>query len=256
MFRETDMKDRVLHESFTKKPLPTLQLLSQINRFDPGEPLSARNSNPVGAVIEAVPTTWDTMYDPTHPDADWGGLVSLKNNQKKHSTNHVSQRSGIEPTENGLASKEIKQEWAHRRPGEDRNKGSIILGGDCLENDPNRFKTSYMSFEEREQTSREQMSFDKRANTKRAILDPAQTNRITGNNNNSNNNKALQTFKQQEFSSATKSLMSGLADSLIDRIPDHKPSTIRNNNLSNNRSMIVENYNPTPGYTGARRTHF
>jgi flagellar basal body rod protein FlgC len=79
-YREEEEGKRNMHATYTNKPIPTLQLASQVSKFDNGEIKSARSDiTPL-----PVPTTWDTYYDPNHPDADWSGLVSLKNNQKKH----------------------------------------------------------------------------------------------------------------------------------------------------------------------------
>jgi hypothetical protein len=89
-----EFTDRVLHSSFTNKQKAPLQVLSQAARFE-------NNRKNQFATVEdlknttAVPTTFDTYYDPSHPDADWSGMVSSKHRQKKHTNDHISQKSGI-----------------------------------------------------------------------------------------------------------------------------------------------------------------
>ena len=40
-----------------------------------------------------VATTFQDVYDPSHPDADWSGLVSRDKYTRKHERGHVSQHS-------------------------------------------------------------------------------------------------------------------------------------------------------------------
>lgn len=89
-----EFADRVLHPSYVNKQKAPLQVLSQAARFE-----NVRKNQ--FATVEdlksttAVPTTFDTYYDPSHPDADWSGMVSSKHRHKKHSNDHISQRTGI-----------------------------------------------------------------------------------------------------------------------------------------------------------------
>ena len=54
---------------------------------------------------QAVPTTWETVYDPNHPDADWSGLVQANKFGKKHYQEQSAQKSGILHSESGKSSK-------------------------------------------------------------------------------------------------------------------------------------------------------
>ena len=50
---------------------------------------------------QAVPTTWETIYDPNHPDADWSGLVKSNKYGKKHYQEQSAQKTGILQSESG-----------------------------------------------------------------------------------------------------------------------------------------------------------
>ena len=182
MFRESDEKKINRHVTYTNKPVPQLQIQSQVGKFDDSA-ISARSAHDLNKNIPAVPTTWDNYYDPSHPDADWSGLVSLKNNQKKHSNDHRSQQLGIVREEFGIVSKEERKEWQHRRQPDENlvhtNKGSFVIGGLSDENE--RWKTSYNRFEQQEPTSKDQLIYLKRVGTKKIIPDPAQMKSIRNN---------------------------------------------------------------------------
>ena len=109
MFREEDERIRNLHPSYRNKPISAMQMLSQNARLDDSAMnQKINNCDRNGLIPDAVPVTYDTMYDPTNPQADWTGMVSLKYAHKKHITGHASQQLGIEQSENGIIAKVTK----------------------------------------------------------------------------------------------------------------------------------------------------
>lgn len=82
MFRESDYKEQAFHSSYTRKPISQLQLSSQAASFDdtrrkPIPGAAAPSALPEQddpntylqrlAATKPVPTTFDTIYDPSHP---------------------------------------------------------------------------------------------------------------------------------------------------------------------------------------------
>eukprot|EP00981_Chlorochromonas_danica_P004104 scaffold801_cov178-Ochromonas_danica.AAC.9 len=172
------------HPTYYNKPTPTLQLISQHAEFNERGRSSLAYPSHVEAIINpdivpAVPTTWDSVYDPDHPDADWTGCVSRNHQQKRHNQSHPSLRENIIRTQEGIVSSVDCQEFARKRPPEDpsvalRNTaGSIIIGG--IDQPDERWKTTHHRFESKEPTARDQLTLEKRANPIKAVPDPAQT---------------------------------------------------------------------------------
>lgn len=227
-----------------------MQLLSQASKFDDCKDRLMPNPQKLEA-DPVVPTTWDVYYDPNHPDADWSGMVNTRHNHKKHIQGHASQQIGIVQTELGIISKEEKQEWARRKQPEnatDKNKGSIVLGGDTSARDEaNRFKTSYQSLAAQEATGRDQMILEKRAKPKKNMHDPAQSQpqtQISPRYNTQQN--SYDSSKPFSASSLKKGFLSDIGASLVNQIPDNLS---RNTPVAHvdNKVMITENYNPRPG---------
>lgn len=73
MFRESDYVPPTLHPTYGRKPKPEMQLRSEIAMFNAGSQ-AHEYANPVAEIasVPAVPTTYDTVFEPSHPDADWG----------------------------------------------------------------------------------------------------------------------------------------------------------------------------------------
>jgi hypothetical protein len=247
-YREEEEAKRNMHSTYTNKPIPTLQLASQVSKFDNSEIRSARSD----VTPLPVPTTWDTYYDPNHPDADWSGLVSLKNNQKKHSNSHRSQLSGIEQTELGIISLEEKKEWLHRKPGNGRN-GNVIIGGvDIAEEE--RWKTAAMSFQRQESTAREQLTLDKRMKAKKEIADPLKFKKsfnssLNEYNPNNSNGTYTETSKYAVSgpSLANRSLIANISHLIISKVPE-KPTQSIDNVTVDRKMLFADNYKPSPGY--------
>jgi len=249
--REDEESKRNMHTTYTNKAIPNLQLVSQASKFNEGE--HAKSDTSRSEIIPSVvPTTWDTVYDPNHPDADWSGLVSLKNNQKKHSTLHRSQILGIEHSEQGIISLEEKKEWLHRRPGYDQNRvSSLILGGvDTSEND--RWKTAAMSFQRQESTAREQLTLDKRSKIKKDFHVESKLSKPSFDLNNQSiiPNKNLTGRQSQSQSLANKSLISNISHSIVSNIPEPSYQSVNINDVMDRKTLFADNYRPSPGYTG------
>ena len=178
MFRESNIQERHLHASFTNKPAPTFQQLSQISKLDDSATRAKISNCDVFSIPTptAVPVTYDTVYDPSHPDADWSGMVSLKNQHKKHTQGHASQKLGIEQCEHGIVAKVERQEWGHRRQPEGgaKNASQLVLSGVGGEDNSDRFKSEYQRFAEHEGTQRDQLVLEKRLKSIKRIPDPAQ----------------------------------------------------------------------------------
>jgi hypothetical protein len=69
MFRESDYLPPVLHPSYANKPVSEFQARSQMAPFEDPRPVYVP---PEEDAAEVIPVTYDTKYDPSHPDADWG----------------------------------------------------------------------------------------------------------------------------------------------------------------------------------------
>jgi len=105
MFREElDPVTRRYHDSYYKsKDVPKQQLVAMHTNFDNGHTHHHDASHHAHAVMpDAVPTTWDSRYDPQHPDADFAGLRPNRAT-RRHADNHPSQRTHIGPSDVGLA---------------------------------------------------------------------------------------------------------------------------------------------------------
>jgi len=155
---------------------------------------------------QAVPTTWETIYDPNHPDADWSGLVKSNKYGKKHYQEQSAQKTGILQSESGksannlitfhidfshyiiflgIVSKVERHEWAHkrrdiapvpvatnnlnnRRISYEETKNNII-GGIDVENESERWKTNYQRLAGQEGTGRDQLILQKRQLPKKIL---------------------------------------------------------------------------------------
>ena len=106
MFRQSDEPERVKHASFSRQPssVGMALVMDGGSRFDNHRPTRAPLQHHYQPE-EPVPTTYDYRVDPTHPDADYNGLVSSKSStlySKRHVNDHASLRSNISHNEKGL----------------------------------------------------------------------------------------------------------------------------------------------------------
>lgn len=123
MFRASDYEHPTLHPTYINKPMPQLQLQSAICPLEPA-PVSARDkcvATVFDPVMAPVPLAHDVAYDPTHPQADWSGLRSLRQNERKHTQTHRSQRVNLVADERGL----IGDNYIHD-DGASRTKGLFV----------------------------------------------------------------------------------------------------------------------------------
>lgn len=270
-------RQRQYHSTYTHKPVPNMQLVAQHSRLNEEGRSSHAFQHPDRVEpAPAVPTTWDTMYDPEHPDADWTGLVSRTHTHKRHMHHHVSQQESIERTEYGIVSKEERAEWARKRATQDatkaKNSGSLVIGG--IDAPEERWKTSYTRFENQEGTNRDQLTLEKRVNPIKRIGDPAQARSVrqmagdplsaqpSPRDYELYQQQQQQRQRDQQRSSirigAKTNLLSGLGEKIVSQgsVPLKDPAALsprqpRPN--ENYRVLIGDNYNPFPGYTGYRR---
>ncbi len=250
---------RNLHATYHYKPKPALQLASQHAAFDEKGRSYHAFSNPGNPEsIPAVPTTWDTVYDPSHPDADWTGLVQ-KIPHKKHINDHIAMQEGIERNEYGIISKEERQEWARKRAiadsGTGKNAGSLVIGG--IDNPHERYTTSYKRFETHERTSRDQLTLEKRTNPVKRLQDPLNTTNPSPRGYMTSSPyppEATNTFNQSRKDVGIHpraSLLSGIGEKLV----ASNSSVIRSNPEISKQSrpnesyrvLTTDNYNPVPG---------
>jgi hypothetical protein len=241
-----------------------MQVISQSSQFQDGTSSSLAYRNPSNVEsVPSVPTTWDTVYDPDHPDADWSGLVSKEVIfAKKHDLNHPSHREGIERTELGIVSKQERQEFPRKRSNNDavtRNSGSLVIGG--IDNPNDRFNTTYRRFENQEKTEKDQLILEKRVHATRHVPDPAKS--VGAMQSSDAYHAAKQNSMQmnpRSFDRDTKynpraSLLSNIGDSLIASNAIQAPPTQSATEYRSEkyRTMIGDNFKQFPGYTGHRR---
>lgn len=259
--REDPNAERHLHPTFVKKAKPELQTISQTAHFDSESRNSSTYKYPANAdSIQAIPVTWDTVYDPSHPDADWSGLVKRDALfTKKHITNHRSQRENVEYTENGIVSKETEEEARRNRllPKSTNSGGSIVIGG--IDAPDDRWKTTYRRFQSQESTSKDQLTMDKRVNPIKRIPDPAQSRSIR-----SAHDDGYEPSWTGEFDRSSReispraveprftprsSLLSGMGEQLLNSHavqppPQQSKTAYRSEEY---RTMVADNYKPFPG---------
>lgn len=216
-----------MHPSFAKKPLSVMQLHNQLSHLEVHEKHFATVDDLVPAPVKA---TQDSIYDPTHPDADWAGLVHRTAGTRKHERDHKSQAIGIVHTEDGIVSKDAKAEFQRKRrdlttQSEDT---SYILGG-VLDRGHKQYMTDMQRGNAGVRTDAEQIVLARRSLYKHdtpAARPAANSGGPVGHENRRNysestvRNQHAQSEPQQPASNCAPkgqkgSLLSGLADSLV-----------------------------------------
>lgn len=264
------------HPTYYNKPKPTMQIVSEAAQFNDRTRSSLAYENYSDVIknpdlVPAVPTTWDTVYDPAHPDADWTGLVNKNHVQKKHSRDHISLRENIVRTEHGIVSNEDRHELGRKKGPEDpsialRNAhGSIVIGG--IDEPDERWRTTHHRMELREPTQKDQLTLERRAGSIKKVSDPAQSRSqfaqiadgssygigLSFNQMPSSQVKAVRATPSVSFGGRS-SLLSGIADKLAVEPPVRQPSNKIIPNYETNRLLMTENYRSyAPGYTGGRK---
>lgn len=230
MFRKSDYLAPQLHPTYAKKPPSEFQMMAQLAEFDDGgrkrAAIEDENSLYGKPATEPVPATYDTVYAPENPNADWGGLVDRKYLPRKHCSDHKSQISNLVQSEHGIVGAESRKEfacvnridWGHGDHSEEP-----LIGGTAL---PDQYKTVYKQQQLGEGTSREQMSLMKR--TQKPVPDKPRDSRKP-------QRTALQ-FKEnfpdqapQRSVNGTRSLIADLGEALVHIAPD--PPPVRTKNL-------------------------
>jgi hypothetical protein len=252
MFRESDFSEQKLHSTYSTKPKSKFQELSQAAKFDESGLSSRAYKDHNGEAVPIIPTTWDTLYDPTNPEADWSGLVNKDFNHKRHIKSHISQQIGLTQTEHGIVSKIEKQEWAHKRQPTiqaSSNQSTLVLGGIHEQND--QWKTTYKSFEAKENTNRDQLSLEKRTRPMMLIPDPAQARsaqRVQMNSTISTVNAPTSSVLCNRAPSySNRSMLSMLGSDLADRVIEPTPIRSLTSQPRILDVLVSQNYNPNPG---------
>lgn len=286
MFRSGDFEDSFRtsgkrHASYYQKPIPTFQLMQSSSSLEvPKKDIDERSYYEYTVRnTPAVPITYDTIYDPENPNADWSGLVSKEQAKRHVEITHPSRSINFVQEEGGIVARNEKQEWPRRRRGmgplSEHSKGNIITGIDV--SDSERFKSNaqrQMMFEE---TTREQMVLSKRLGAKGGGGQIGSTNSLE----NDGSSQALNSAGSNEYQTmhgsaleneyvdssmsligyrapvklASGSLLSSLGSSVLAGVKDveYKP---RVRPFQPSKDLIGQNYNPAPGYAGSnsRRT--
>lgn len=186
MFRESDEVERKVHRTYTTKPVPVFQQASIASKLDDSGVASHDFIRREYDTPE-VPTTWGFVYDPSHPDADWSGIVDTsKHHHKKHVNNHISHKDHLVPTEGGFVGSDEKQSFLKRRPDMTQNRSnSSIIGGIDFKNDNERWMSTTRRQLSGVPTEKEQLTLEKRVAPRKHLPDPAQ---VRGRGHGSSNN--------------------------------------------------------------------
>mmetsp|Transcript_17300 Transcript_17300/g.32572 ORF Transcript_17300/g.32572 Transcript_17300/m.32572 type:complete len:259 (-) Transcript_17300:504-1280(-) len=256
MFRESDYVPPRMHQSYKDRKVPEMQQRSQASEFD-----DVPDRRPTYKSHEAdivVPTTHDTQYDPHNPDADWSGLVSKDRMQRRHANDHRSQGIGIVHQEDGIVTKPgCEAEFKHRTTAKQQSTSSLI-GGISAADD--QYKTTAHRQQNQEGISRDQLVLKKRIGSKKALdsqFEPSPHPQVQNQNisNYQQHRQQMEPSREQYRFSATgvggKNFTANIGASLVSRVPD-KPTArhVDPNDLT--KTMLSQNHNPHPGYTGKR----
>ena len=169
MFRESDIAPPRLHQTFVSKPNPLMQMAASNARFD--EERSRYGDYHDAPSPEIIPASYDTRYNPDHPDADYLGLVSKQHQNRRHTQHHSSQRCNLTQTERGIVGQDddfIQRKRFHTTKynpitGEELHPdghapSSRLIAGIGAAEGADHWKTSYHRFSEQEPTSMDMLT--------------------------------------------------------------------------------------------------
>ena len=150
MFRDSDFRATNPHK--VAQQVPSLQAVSNAARFQ-GESVSASLSRET-YIPEPIPTTWDTVVDPNHRDADWAGLVA-KENHRRRTNEHRALNSQLMQSAGGIVSINENHELQKKQFSMvDRNPGVVFPTGPVT-ND--HWKTSQQRMNDQEITEKHRL---------------------------------------------------------------------------------------------------
>ena len=275
MFRESDgpwygRDKEVMHPSFRNKPVVINQVAAAAVSIEGTRGVQS------GTVLDrqkpVVPTTYDTVYDPSNPRADWTGSVQI--NERAHYQNLRAQQEGITTElEGGLVSKVEVQPFLSRRRGTGPSMTATTPGliGGISGSDEDRYTSVAKLAADRQPTSRDQLTMDKRALGNKIIPNPAQLpsrGRSTagsvsdvglhfGNKQVANENYSVQSMEHKspypdlpllgyKAPAQTSSFRAGLGASLASSIGAPPPMSVAKVNQKDRNGPNK----PIPGYTG------
>ena len=258
--------------------VPTIQMLAQNAKLDDSAAASRQKYNNINPnSVPAAPTKWDAVYDPENPHADWSGLVGPEFlHQRKHCHDHPSQRSGIEHTEKGLVSRADENTRVvvkDPRIAAMKNATSFTIGAAGGDGGENRWKTNAVSMQAHEGTTVDQLTLQRRMKGVKMIPDPAQSrtratpggggyDSVAGTprggfaantpREDNGGGGAPHAGAPMPARGGNKGLsMADLAKDLAPKLEAPARRTPLDRNIG--KTMLLENYNPTPGFTGRRR---
>lgn len=167
MFRKSDYLAPQLHPTYAKKPPSEFQMMQQLAEFDDGGRRRAAAEDQEAlygrSAAAPVPATYDTVYAPEDPLADWGGLVDRSTLHRKHVSGHTCQKSHLIQDEHGIVGAESRKEFSTVTRidwGHGDHSDEPLIGGTAL---PDQYKSVAMQLQLREGTGREQLSLMKRS---------------------------------------------------------------------------------------------
>jgi hypothetical protein len=266
----------ILHQTYITKPKPVLQLQSENAEIDYyGRNIAEAEARAREVEQRAIPTTWDTMYDPDHPSADYAGLVNIDEvRQRKHMRDHSSQRANIVQNENGITGTVERSPFSNKPRHIPKSDPANILGGMDVPN-AERYRTTTQRQSEFDGLSPAQLTIEKRMGSKMLLKDPAQNTAslqdpfYDGPEEYSAPPSRAQYAQMAAARAAAEkqraaayipklgaSLMGGLAESIMHNVAAPHRAVSRENATPRSRSkvLLTENYSTKmPGYTGARK---
>lgn len=265
MFRESDIRARKPHMSYTSRGVPLMQQQANVAKFNEfrNDELVARSFQPGDTVShevpEIIPPTVDVRYDPDHPDADWHGFVSKNIHHRKHSIHHPSLQIGVQQSELGIVGINSPKNnlSGKRKPLATTNSSSVVIGGI---DDPNsHWKSSYQRFTSHEATDKSQLN-PKKIGVPRKIMNNYNTSSISFGVEENVHANILSNPTTRRFTN--QSLLSNIGELIAPDIDTRKKSELKDTQLNSSlnfpmdssRPLITQTYRKNlPGYTGYRQ---